>query len=62
MLGIVDAVGVADQGVEQRAHLQQLVPVAAGPRQTGDLDAEHQADVTEPDLGHQTLEAGPVRG
>jgi hypothetical protein len=40
---LVDAVGVADESVEQRTHLQQLTPVAAGRRQRGDLDTERQA-------------------
>ena len=58
--GIVDAVGIADQGVEERAHLQQLMPIPARARQARDLDAEHQADMAKANLGHQALEAGPV--
>src|SRR4051794_14116295 len=59
--GVVDAIGVADQRVEQRTHLQELVPVPAGAGQARDLDAEHQAHMAEPHLGHEALEAGSVR-
>ena len=58
--GIVDAVGIADQRVEESAHLQQLMPIPARARQARDLDPEHQADVAKPDLGHKPLEAGPI--
>src|ERR1019366_2238289 len=59
---VVNAVGVANQSVEQRAHFKQLMPIAAGTRQPRDLNAQHQADVAKPNLGDKTLEAGPVQG
>ena len=58
--GVVEAVSIADQRVEERAHLQELVPVPAGPGEAGDLDAQDQADVPKADLGNETLEAGPI--
>ena len=59
--GIVDAIGVGDQGSRQGADLEQLVPVATRAGQPGHLDAEHQADPSEADLGDQALKPGPVR-
>jgi len=48
--------------VEQRAHLKQLMPGAAGARETRDLDAQDQTHVAEADLGHKTLEPWTVQG
>ena len=59
---VVDAIGVGDEGVEQGADLEQLVPIAAGAGEPRHLDAEDQPDMAEANLGHQTLEAGPVGG
>jgi hypothetical protein len=36
------------------------VPVTAGAGQPGHLDAEHQADPSEADLGDQALKPGPI--
>ena len=41
--GVVDAVGVSEQHTGQRAQLQKLVPVPAGPRQPRHLDPEDDA-------------------
>src|SRR3954470_1228358 len=60
--GLVDAVGVPDERVEQRAHLQQLVPVPAGAGQTRDPEAEPEADMAETTPGPQPLEAGAALG
>src|SRR4051812_1472894 len=60
--GLADAVGVPDERVEQRAHLQQLVPVPAGAGQARDLDPQNQTNMAEADLSDQALEAGSVRG
>ena len=59
---VVDAVAVGDQRAGQGADLEQLVPVAAGPGEPRHLEPEHQADMAEPDLGHQALEARPALG
>src|SRR3954447_7068493 len=58
---VVHAVVVGDEGSRQGADLEQVVPVPAGAREARDLEAEHQADVAEADLGDQPLEAGPLR-
>jgi hypothetical protein len=53
---VVDAVGVGDQRVGQRAQIQQLVPGCVVARQPRDLDPEHDPDPTEPDVGDQPVE------
>ncbi len=55
----VHAVGVGDQRAGQRAQIKQLMPVRRGARQPGDLQREHQPNMTEPDLGDQLLEPDP---
>ena len=55
---VVHAVGVADEGVEHGTDLEQLVPVSARARQARHLHAEYEADMAEPDLGDEALEAG----
>jgi len=54
--GVVDAVGVGDQRVGQRAQIQQLVPRRVVARQPRDLDPEHEPDPTQADVGDQPLE------
>ena len=56
---IIDAVRVGQQHPGQRAQLQQLVPVPAGPRQPGHLDAQHDAHTSHRDLGDQPGKARP---
>jgi hypothetical protein len=60
LAGIVDAFGVNDQGVEQPAELQQLIPVAVIAGQARDLEAHHGAHPAEAHVGDETLKAGPV--
>src|SRR4051812_391213 len=55
---IVDPVAVGNQGAGERADLKELVPVATGAGQARDLEAEHEADMAETDLGDQPLETG----
>ena len=50
---VIDAVRVGEQHAGQRAQLQQLVPVPAGPRQPGHLDAEDNARTSHRDLRDQ---------
>ena len=50
---VIDAVRVGEQHPGQRAQLQQLMPVPAGPRQPGHLDAQHDAHTSHRDLGDQ---------
>lgn len=60
--GIVQAVGVGQQGPEDGAQFEELMPVLVGARQATHLQAEDDADVVEADLGEQVLEAGPALG
>jgi hypothetical protein len=53
---VVDAVGVGDQRVGQRAQIQQLVPGGVVASQPRDLDPEHDPHPPEADLGDQPLE------
>ena len=56
---IIHAIDIGDEGVEQRAYLQQLMPVPARSRQPGHLDAQNQTDMAEAHFRHQPLEAEP---
>ena len=59
---VVEAVLVGQQGLEQGAHLQQVVPVLAGAGQAAHLPAEDQADVIHRHIGQEALEAGSPLG
>src|SRR3954466_629603 len=54
---IIDAILVDDEGVGQATDLDEAVPVAAGTSQSRGFEAQDGTDATEPDLGHQVLEA-----
>jgi hypothetical protein len=43
---IVEPFAVGDQGAENGADLQQLLPIAIGARQAGGIKAEHQANTS----------------
>ena len=58
---VVDAVGVGDQRVGQRAQVQQLIPVGVVAGQPADLDAEDDAHSSQADIGDQILEPFPTR-
>ncbi len=53
---MIDAVGIADQCVGETAQIDEAVPVGVVARQTRDLKPEHEADVTERNLGGQARE------
>jgi hypothetical protein len=53
---VIEPVLVADQRAGQRADLEQPVPVGVVARQAGDLEAEHDPGLAEPDVGDQPLE------
>jgi len=54
---LVHAIGICDQRIEQRAYLQQLMPVPARSRQPGHFYAQNQTDMAEAHFRHQSLEA-----
>ncbi len=57
--GVIDAVGIGEQHAGQRAQLQQLVPVPAGPRQPGHLDTQDDAHTSHRDLRDEPGKALP---
>ena len=59
---VVDAVLVGQQGVENRAPLQKMIPVGVGPGQSTDLEAKDDSDVIEVHLGQEPLEAQSAVG
>ena len=54
---VVDTVLVEDQGVAQRADLEQPVPVRGVACQPRDLEPQDDARASHPDLGHELLKA-----
>ena len=58
---VIDPVGVGDQRVGQRAQIQQLIPVGVVAGQPRHLDAEHDPDLAQADIGDQVLEPVPRR-
>ncbi len=53
--GVIHPVRVGDQGVGHRAQVQQVIPVCVAARQPRHFDAQHQADLPQPDRGDQSL-------
>ena len=54
----IDSLLIDQQRVDDAAHLDELLPVAAIAREPRDLPGRHRADLAEADLGHHALEAG----
>jgi hypothetical protein len=59
---VVDPVGVGDQRVGHPGQIQQPVPVGIVAGQAGNLQRQHDTDLTQPDLGGQFGESGPAGG
>ena len=59
---VVDAVRIGEQHPRQRAQLQELVPVPAGPRQARHLDPEDDARTSHRDLRDEPGKALPGIG
>ncbi len=62
LTGMVDAVGVGDQRVGDRAQVQHLVPVGVVAGQPGYLPAHDDADLAQADRGDQVGEPQPPAG
>jgi hypothetical protein len=58
--GVIEAVLVEDQGLRERADLEQALPVRRAAGQARDLKAEHHPHLAEADRGDQLLETGAV--
>jgi hypothetical protein len=54
---MIDTVVVADERVGDAAEFQQTIPVGIVPRQTGDLQAEDDAHVSQCDFASEAGEA-----
>jgi len=59
---IVHTIFIEQQGISKCADFQQAVPVTRVPRQTGNLQAQHQTRMAQTDLAHQALKARPLGG
>src|SRR5208282_361653 len=57
---VVNPVGIADERVGDTAEVQEAVPVGVVARQTGDLEAEYDPDLTERHIRGHAREAGPL--
>jgi hypothetical protein len=56
---MVEPIAIADQRIDQRAQVQQVVPIAVVPGQPRDLDGQHHADAAQADLGDEPVKTGP---
>ena len=54
---MIDAVGIADEGVSEAAEIEQAIPVGVVAGEAGDFEAEHDPDVAEGDFGGEPGEA-----
>src|SRR4029077_15674192 len=55
--GMIDAVGIADEGVGEAAQIEQAIPIGVVPGEAGDFEAEHDADMAEGDFSGEPGEA-----
>ncbi len=56
--GVIEAVAVGDEGIDQSAEIEQVIPVAIIAGELRDLERENDTDMAQPDLGDKPLEAG----
>jgi hypothetical protein len=54
---IVEPFPVGDQGAEDRANFQQLIPITIVACQAGGIKAEYQPSTSQTNFGEQMLEA-----
>src|SRR4249919_1987906 len=55
--GMIDAVGIADEGVGEAAEIEQAIPVGVVAGEAGNFEAEHDPDMAEGDFGSEPGEA-----
>ena len=60
--GVIEPVGIGDQGVGEGAQVQQVIPVGVVAGEAGHLDPQDDPDLAQPDGGDQGLEAAAGRG
>ena len=54
---MIDAVGIADEGVGEAAEIEQAIPIGIVAGEAGDFEAEHDPDMAEGDFGGEPGEA-----
>src|SRR6266567_79331 len=55
--GMIDAVGIANEGVGEAAEIEQAIPIGIVAGEAGDFEAEHDPDMAEGDFGGEPGEA-----
>ena len=55
----VDGLLIDEQGVDNTAHLDQLLPVPTVAGEARHLERRHRSDFAKADVGHHPFEAGP---
>ena len=58
--GVVDAIGIGEQGVGDATQVEEAIPVRVVARQARDLEAHHDAHLEEGDIGGELGEAGAL--
>src|ERR1700730_5234190 len=54
---MIDAIGIADEGVGDSAEIQEAIPVGIVAREPRDFEAEYNADMAESDFGSKSGKA-----
>ena len=57
---VIDAVGIADERVGEAAEIEQAIPVGVVAGEAGDLETEHDPDMSERDFGGEPREAAAL--
>lgn len=60
--GIVETFAVGNDDAEERAQIEELMPIAIVAGKPGRVEADDEAGVPQSDLGNQLLEAHPLNG
>ena len=58
--GMIDAVGIADEGVSEAAEIEQAIPVGIVAGEAGDLETEHDPDMSKRDVRREPREAAAL--
>src|SRR5260370_25826008 len=57
---MINAVAITDESIGETAKIEQAIPVSVVAGEAGDLEAKHNAHMTEGDFGDQTGEAASL--
>ena len=60
--GIIETFAVGNDDAEERAQIEELMPVAIVAGKPGSVEADDEAGITQSDFGNQLLEAHPLDG